>query len=307
MFRECYFEYAGVSSQPYNLVLCYVGSAPDSFDSGGKFDLQTDTLPRHYDTFLYGKVYSSQPLNFEVEILNIYDHIPVKQMVQLKNWLFEQDGWKTLKVEDERGDYYLKCILEPGEDIADGTGYKGFRCTVHNASAFWYGEPVSLEYTNAQLMDGAVISTNPHISSYKLLTISTPADCADVNYFPIIELGLDGSGDYVRQRLSDVRILNTDSQSQHSLLCFDTNYLFFAPGGGLRPAEDTWDTLEINTRYLSIYSSHIAQGYLSPVFESNGYPALRFSKGDNELRISDPQLIDSLKITYIPVYRLGAF
>ena len=55
MFRDCYFEYAGISSQPYGLMMCYIENSNDNFDSGGKFELKTDTLPRSHETFLYGK------------------------------------------------------------------------------------------------------------------------------------------------------------------------------------------------------------------------------------------------------------
>ena len=51
MFRECYFEYAGISSQSYNLILGYLSNSNEDFDSGGGFELKTDTLPsstRHY-------------------------------------------------------------------------------------------------------------------------------------------------------------------------------------------------------------------------------------------------------------------
>ena len=140
MFRECFFEYAGQSSQPYNLMLCYVSNTTTDFDSGGKFDLKTDTLPRSHETLLYGKDYSAQPLSFDVEFVNIDDNIPLQQMTEIKNWLFGQDGWKTFRLLDDRQDYRLKCIFEPGEDIVDGGGYKGLRCTLKNVSPFWYGE-----------------------------------------------------------------------------------------------------------------------------------------------------------------------
>ena len=151
MFRDCYFEYAGISSQPYGLIMCYIENSNDNFDSGGKFELKTDTLPRSHETFLYGKDYSANPISFDVEIVSIEDFSPLEQMTEIKNWLFGQDGWKTLKLLDERQNYNLKCIFEPGEDIVDGIGYRGVRCTLHNVSPFWYGDEKEIVISNSEL------------------------------------------------------------------------------------------------------------------------------------------------------------
>ena len=152
MFRECYFEYAGISSEPYNLIFCYVNNSNSDFDSGGSFDLKTDTLPRSPEALLYGKDYSAKPLTFDVEIVNYDDYIPLEQMNEIKNWLFGQDGWKLLRLSDERQNYFLKCIFEPGEDIVDGIGYRGVRCTLHNVSPFWYGDEKKITFSNADLI-----------------------------------------------------------------------------------------------------------------------------------------------------------
>lgn len=151
MFRECYFEYAGQSSQPYDLMLCYVNNNNTDFDSGGSFDLKTDTIPYLHETLLYSKDYSAQPLEFEVEFMNIEGDIPLEQMTEIKNWLFGQDGWQTFKCLDDRQDYTLKCILEPIEDIVDEMGYRGLRCKIRNASPFWYGEEVAITIQNSDL------------------------------------------------------------------------------------------------------------------------------------------------------------
>lgn len=154
MFRECYFEYAGQSSQPYNLMLCYVSNSNTDFDSGGSFDLKTDTLPYFHETLLYGKDYSAQPLEFDIEFMNLNRAIPFEQMVEIKNWLFGQDGWKTFRCLDDRQDYVLKCIFEPSEDIIDDLGYRGIRCKLRNASPFWYGDEKEITIKNSKLTAG---------------------------------------------------------------------------------------------------------------------------------------------------------
>lgn len=150
MFRGCYFEFAGKSSEPFNLMLFYLNNDRDNFDSGGNFGLKTDSIPYTHEQFLYGKDYSENPLEFEVEIVTPEGNIPQTKMIEIKNWLFGQDGWRDLTVTDDTQSYHLKCVLVPSEDITDCNGYRGVRCTIHNASPFWYGEEkeITLSYSD---------------------------------------------------------------------------------------------------------------------------------------------------------------
>ena len=189
MFRECYFEYAGQSSQPYNLMLVYVSNSTSDFDSGGKFDLKTGTLPRSYETLLYGKDYSAQPLEFDVEFVNLHGAIPLEQMAEIKRWLFGQDGWKTFRCLDDRQDYHLKCILEPMEDIVDGTAYRGLRCKLHNVSPFWYGDEKSIDISNAKLRANVWRDTGYTWDRWCTFQVDIPEeDCVDMPVIPTIEI-----------------------------------------------------------------------------------------------------------------------
>lgn len=192
MFRDCYFEYAGISSQPYGLIMCYVGNSNEDFDSGGKFELKTDTLPRSHETFLYGKDYSANPISFDVEIVSIEDYIPLEQMTEIKNWLFGQDGWKTLRLLDERQNYNLKCIFEPGQDIVDGIGYRGVRCTLHNVSPFWYGDERVVTFNHSELTRNWKYFSSV---GWSFINIEVPENgCADVDIIPQITVEFDKSG-----------------------------------------------------------------------------------------------------------------
>lgn len=189
MFRDCYFEYAGISSQSYGLAMCYVENSNDNFDSGGKFELKTDTLPRSHETFLYGKDYSANPILFDVEIVSIDDYIPLEQMTEIKNWLFEQDGWKTLRVLDERQNYNLKCIFEPGDDIVDGLGYRGVRCTLHNVSPFWYGDEKEITISGTKLKENPRWDSGYTWDRWCVFKIDIPYDGAvNVPISPIVEI-----------------------------------------------------------------------------------------------------------------------
>lgn len=243
MFRECYFEYAGISSQPYNLIMSYVSNSNEDFDSGGKFDLKTDTLPRSHETLLYGKDYSAQPLSFEVEITNDEHSIPLKQMLKIKNWLFEQDGWKKLRLLDERRDYHLRCVFEPGEDIVDGTGYRGLRCTLTNISPFWYGEGrefVKTSAGNAFILSGT-IAKNKHVFSFELPN----NDSVDGIILPEIVVGINRS---YSQTVYDYGA---------SIIVETTNATTVADGLRLNDSEFVYpatSSVTVDTSYLNKYS-----------------------------------------------------
>lgn len=330
MFRECYFEYAGISSQPYNLVLCYISNNNTEFDSGGKFDVKTDTLPRSHETLLYGKDYSAQPLSFEVEIVNVDDNIPLEQMTEIKNWLYGQNGWKTLKLFDERQNYCLKCIFEPGEDIVDGSGYKGLRCTLRNVSPFWYGEEVSKTYTHAELK-AVTRSACPYYWSgnrtrpFGVIELDLNDDnMLDIEYFPIV-VAEDNRGAYKANStetytddtefvfcLSNCNATTVTAGAtldgvgwdipDTSRTAFETKYL----GSDVDTLPSTaYDKFSVSTKYGYIQS----QEYPDTQFwyKQPKLPYLTLHKGVNILRILEPTLYSSLEIKYTPVYRVGAF
>ena len=130
-------------------MLFYKDNNRDDFDSGGGFELKTDSLPYSHEQLLYGKDYSNSPLEFEVEIVTPEGNLTFNQMAEIKNWLFGQDGWRDLTLADDTRSYHLKCVLVPSQDITDVNGYRGIRCTIHNASPFWYGntKEITISYS----------------------------------------------------------------------------------------------------------------------------------------------------------------
>ena len=113
-------------------------------------------------------------------------------MTEIKNWLFGQDGWKTLRVLDERQNYNLKCIFEPKEDIVDGIGYRGVRCTIHNISPFWYGDEQIITFNHSDLTrDWKYFSS----VGWSFINIEVPDNgCADVDILPRLSVEFDRSG-----------------------------------------------------------------------------------------------------------------
>lgn len=287
MFRECFFEYAGQSSQPYNLVLSYVSNSNTDFDSGGGFDLKTDTLPRSHETLLYGKDYSAKPLEFDVEFMNLHGYIPLEQMLEIKNWLFGQNGWKTFRCLDDRQDYRLKCVFEPGEDIVDGTGYRGLRCKLRNVSPFWYGEECVIEHK------GYFNATGTLARSYHHFVVDVPNNnCVEEEIFPEITIGFKRSpnGQGVYESGKNMIIENTDATSiAEALLVSGDEFV--------HPATSR---LHIYTTYLEKNGSTIAYHCSVNSNDNKYYVYITTTSGDQPLgagfdeQPSDAQIIDRL-------------
>ena len=131
-------------------MLVYESSAFGSVSTGAEYEAVTDVLPKASDHLLYGLKYTDKPLSFGIEILSLDNEIPIDKIDEVKEWLFGQDGYKRFVTIDERRNYYLNAILIPDEDIIDVQGLRGFRCTLQNASGFWYkDEEVSFNNLSA--------------------------------------------------------------------------------------------------------------------------------------------------------------
>lgn len=145
MKRNCYFNFAGKNSKQFhNLILAFIDDSSNTYDSGGSFELVTDELPGRADTVLYGKKYSSSHMEFSIEIINPDRYLTSEEMVEIKDWLFGQDGWAKLALLDDdtvHENCYFSCILQPDQDVFDG-GYRGIRCTLINQSSFAYKNSV---------------------------------------------------------------------------------------------------------------------------------------------------------------------
>jgi hypothetical protein len=144
--------------------MSYVDNTTSTFDSGGKFEAKVDSLPTVAESLLYSVNYSENPLEFSIDITNVDEVIPFEQMAEIKEWLFAQSGWQKLRLESsDYRDYYLMCLLIPEEDIADGSGYRGLRCTVKNISGFWYRDEHTQVYTVSDMFGHTTGSGNYRI------------------------------------------------------------------------------------------------------------------------------------------------
>lgn len=330
MYRGCRFEYANVNSEDFNLSLAYVDNANDKFDSGGLYEPITDSIPRSAEELLYGLNYNEEPLEFEIEILNLDDAIPFEQSIKIKNWLFGQDGWKTFRIMDENQEYYLKCLLIPKEDITDVSGLRGFRCKLKNNSGFWYKD-YEVEFTNEFLNEHEVVNVASGVeridsefdiyvpeeaaSAYKIMpkinfTIRASAFDNEDEAIPLAFTNYTNHSQIWSQMQlplsnyfssSDERSLSSLSYASFNskLLMYDDFYIsisdndteYMLPDSPYLPSMNYRDGLS-----YKIYLDNTVNPY-----------ALYLNAGLNHIRLRDHANFENVKMKYTVGYRVGAF
>lgn len=312
MFRGCYFEYNGISSERYNLKLFYINNDSVNFNSGGSFELKTGTLPYSYEQLYYGKDYSANPLEFDVEIIDPDGQITKEKMAEIKNWLFGQNGWKDLVLSDETKRYHLKCIFEPNEDITDVAGYRGLRCKIRNSSPFWYGDEKSVEIPNRLSNNVAINGTD-----FNIVSIEIPNnDYADFIINPNLVINVDRTGS-LASNVTEFKLCSCDATTidegkqitNNSWDYPNTSELAFSISfvGALENA-NSYDTIYANTKYVTIDSErHPTQAIYPVVNTTNPLPIFRMKYGTNICRLKYGWNYSSIVIKYTPVYRMGAF
>lgn len=318
-FRNCFFKYAGISSEKYNLRMCYIKNQSYDFSSGGEYKLQTGTTPLSLEQKYYGKDYSETPLEFEVEIINYDDEIPYEQMIELRNWLFGQDGYKRLELKNGWSGYHLNCVLVPSGDITEGNHYKGFRCTIQNASPFWYGETQEIEIDHRSLITN--VSNNDDLTKdWSVIQLNIPRNnTVDDVIQPEVVFDINRTSninfeDRFRFYLNSVEANSLNAAlaksngnfviADNSAIGFDSTYL---DSDG---QENATDIVSVDCKYGIITSQKYPNKTIYPLLSyaaNNSKKLLRLHYGINYCRVYCPNAINSIIIRYTPLYRMGAF
>lgn len=218
LFRDCYFTYNGIYSGDYNLILAFITDDNFEFKSGSEYEPTTATLPHNAQQLLYNLNYSDSPLEFTIEIISPEDNIPLETMIEIKNWLFGQDGWKRLTLHNETSDYYLNALFIPDSDITDARGYRGLRCKIQNDSGFWYQDN-EVEFTG--------VTSKPSNTGQTLsfeTTIDIEGQPINNKICPIIDLkiGHNWTEHQIDYTLSNYRVY-VGNKLNKSMFVFDAN------------------------------------------------------------------------------------
>lgn len=304
MFNSCYFEYAGVYSGKYNLIICYV-NRNESFVAGGAYEPITDLLPSVPENIIYGLDYSKKPLEFTIEIINPDNSIPISQEIILNDWLFGQNCWKTLKLKTpDYSNYHLKCLLIPESIIRDVTGIRGFRCKLKNISSFWYGNEVKYEFNKSDLI------ANGNVSNFTFNVNNKSG--VDLPIYPIIQCKLETSS------YDEPFPFYVENMTNDSLL----DMVVSSNDDGIDTANILTSNLNtINTKFPYFFKDNPNTPLLKyKPHKTNNYDSMEkeilyLDKGINQIKIachttnnmSHYRYYDNFIFSFIPRYRIGGF
>ena len=294
MFKASYFKYADIYSGKYNLIMAYVGRNQD-FITGAEYEPMIDSLPSRAESLLYGIKYSEKPLEFEIDIVNPDEAIPMKQMIEIKDWLFGQDGWKKLYIKSpDYENIYLKCLFLPENDIRDSSGYRGVRCKVKNISGFWYGKDEVITYTkeqiNALTNNGASLVDN----KYVILHPEIKTQCKE-KVFPILKF-MAVTADFNNYSKFTMNVHNNKSDYESDFI-MDVS---LANQGKEFEVDCEWAMCEMNGDYYELTSLN------------TDYDFFYLEKGINDVAVNlKPNGVYAvpsyLSFIYTPKLRVGGF
>lgn len=294
MFKASYFKYADIYSGKYNLIMAYVSRNQD-FITGAEYEPMIDTLSSRAESLLYGIKYSEKPLEFEVDIVNPDEDIPMKQMMEIKDWLFGQDGWKKLYIKSpDYENMYLKCLFLPENDIRDSSGYRGVRCKVKNISGFWYGKDEVITYTkeqiNALTNNGASLVDN----KYVILHPEIKTQCKE-KVFPILKF-MAVTADFNNYSKFTMNVHNNKSDYESDFI-MDVS---LANQGKEFEVDCEWAMCEMNGDYYELTSLN------------TDYDFFYLEKGINDVAVNlKPNGVYAvpsyLSFIYTPKLRVGGF
>lgn len=143
-YAGLHFQYAGVPSQIYDLIIARVDSDSFRHAGGSAMEYVTDKPMRSQKYHLLG-AYPSKALEFEIEILyKGQDCLSFEKEHIVKSWLFGQLNWQRLVIQSpEFSDLYFNCVLKDPEDIRI-KGANGWKCTVVcDAGGAWHNPEVA--------------------------------------------------------------------------------------------------------------------------------------------------------------------
>ena len=294
MFKASYFKYADIYSGKYNLIMAYVSRNQD-FITGAEYEPMIDSLPSRAESLLYGIKYSEKPLEFEVDIINPDEAIPMKQMMEIKDWLFGQDGWKKLYIKSpDYENIYLKCLFLPENDIRDSSGYRGVRCKVKNISGFWYGKDEVITYTkeqiNALTNNGASLVDN----KYVILHPEIKTQCKE-KVFPILKF-MAVTADFNNYSKFTMNVHNNKSDYESDFIMD----ISLANQGKEFEVDCEWAMCEMNGDYYELTSLN------------TDYDFFYLEKGINDVAVNlKPNGVYAvpsyLSFIYTPKLRVGGF
>ncbi len=216
-----HFEYGGVSSRLYGLVIVNANTSRMTQLSGQKegVTIFSKAAKRRY---VIDDDYSSSPITFDIEIMTDYDGcIEHAERRHIEKWLFHKSGYRKLYMDiadDEYGETYeyvngeckrnyLNCRLVNPEKIEGNGGVVGYKATLEADSNMFWQEPIEQVFV--------VENSASNASSNITITIDTDLD---EYIYPKVTIQMGNSG-------GDVIIVNNSDDSSRQTKFVDLGSL----------------------------------------------------------------------------------
>ena len=161
-----HFEYGGVLSRKYGLVIVNVGTSRYTRLSG---DIKGNTIfnKNAKQQLLTGNDYSSFPVSFDVDIITDNEKIiPLHERRVIEKWLFNRREYKKLYIDNGVWDdpyseahelidgvekrLYLNCRFLNPEKLEYNGGIVGYKATLQADSGLWWQDTTKLIFYRAK-------------------------------------------------------------------------------------------------------------------------------------------------------------
>lgn len=210
-----HFEYAGVSSRKYGLIIANAETKRNTNLSGSikgvtVFNKATKSVS------LVDNDYSGSPVSIDIEIVTD-DAQPIgrSEMREIEKWLFNRANYRKLYLDEHDDIYgetyeiidgeqkrlYLNCRFVNPSRLEYNNGVIGYKATMEADSGYWWQDAIIRTFENG---DGSTIaSVGEGASSSWKINISVDTDIDDYVY-PVITFTTGNSGGNVMMfNLSD--------------------------------------------------------------------------------------------------------
>lgn len=228
-----HFEYGGVSSRQYGLMIATVETERNRQVSGsieGVSVFNRNTKKR----FLIDDDYSEFPVSYEVEIVTDDEQLlEAGERREIEKWLFNKHSYRKLYLDvadDTRGEtceiidglqkrLYMNCRFVNPERLEYNGGVVGYRATLEADSGLWWQDAVTKTFTFA--------SSTPDPT--RQLVVNVDSDIDDYTYPKVtVTLGNYGGGFIISNTTDDdnrTTVFTGVSSGATIILRGDINYV----------------------------------------------------------------------------------
>lgn len=159
-----YFEFGGVSSKQYGLIIASLDTSRNTALYGSKTSISVFNKLGN-KRYLVGDDYTSSPLSFDIEVIT-EDTFPIESAQKriIEKWLFSHKDFRKMyfniendcdnesfeSVGKEIKRYYLNCRFINPQKIESDIGVVGYRATLEADSDMFWEDPTTQTFSSGE-------------------------------------------------------------------------------------------------------------------------------------------------------------